>query len=62
MFLEQLALMNDECFLPHVVAGRHFFQKSLSLLLYIFNRHVVTFFDASALKEVRILSFLLRIH
>ena len=36
MFLEQLALMNDECFLPHVIAGRHFFFKKVYCYSYIF--------------------------
>ena len=36
MFLEQLALMNDECLLPHVIAGRHFFFKKVYRCSYIF--------------------------
>ena len=40
----------DKCFLFHVIAGRR-----LPLLRDFFNRHIVVFFQASILKDVRIL-------
>ena len=42
----------DECFLFRVVLEDIIFDKSSSLPL---NRHIVAFFEASVLKEVRIL-------
>ena len=38
-------------FLFHVMAGRNYFYKSLSLLWGFFNHYVVAFFEASILKE-----------
>ena len=41
----------NECFLFHVIAGRHNFYTDLSLSRDLMNRHVAVFFETSALKE-----------
>ena len=46
----------DECFLFYVISGRHYFPWKFIVILIILNPHVATFFEASVLKEVRILS------
>ena len=48
----------DECFLFRVVLEGIIFDKSWSLLWNSLNRHIVAFFEASILKEVRILRIL----
>ena len=45
----------DECFLFYVINRKHFCYISLSFLWVFCNRHVITFFETSVLKEVRIL-------
>ena len=47
----------DECFSFYVITKRHYFsfRESSSWIWYFFKRHFVTFFEASVLKEVRIL-------
>ena len=47
----------DERFLFHVITGRRYFSKSLSLPWDFLNRHIVVFFETSVLKEVRILRY-----
>ena len=49
----------DQCFLFYVITGRHYvFYKSLSLLWVVFQPlYVVAFFEATLLKEVRILRY-----
>ena len=48
----------DKCFLFHLITGRRYFSKSLSLLWNICNLHIVVFFESGVLKEVRILRYL----
>ena len=45
----------DECFSFYVITKRYFFRESSLLLWYFFKRIVATLFEASVLKEVRIL-------
>ena len=42
-------------FLSYVITGRHYFHESLLLLWDFFKHHVASFFEASVLKEIRIL-------
>ena len=41
----------NECFLFHVITGRHNFYTDLSLSRDLMNRHVAVFFETSVLKE-----------
>ena len=45
----------DECFLFYVITGRHYFSWKFIITLRFLKRNVVVFFEASVLKEVRIL-------
>ena len=45
----------DECFLFYVISGRHYFSWKFIVILILLERHVPAFFEASVLKEVRIL-------
>ena len=45
----------DECFLFYVISGRHYFSWKFIVILILLKRHVAAFFEASVLKEVRIL-------
>ena len=45
----------DECFLFYVITGRHYFSWKFIVTEIFFKRHVAAFFEASVLKEVRIL-------
>ena len=45
----------DECFLFYVITGRHYFSWKFIITLRLLKRHLIAFFEASILKEVRIL-------
>ena len=45
----------DECFWFYVIPGRHYFSWKFIVTLILLKRHVAAFFEASILKEVRIL-------
>ena len=47
----------DECFLLYVITGRHCFSWKFATTLRFFKHHAAAFFEASVLKEVRILCF-----
>ena len=44
-----------ECFLFYVISKRHYFSWKFIVTLKLFKRHFATLFEASVLKEVRIL-------
>ena len=45
----------DECFSFYVITKRHYFSWKFIITLRLFKRHFAAFFEASVLKEVRIL-------
>ena len=45
----------DECFSFYVITKRHYFSWKFIITLRLFKWHFATFFEASVLKEVRIL-------
>ena len=48
----------DECFLLHVVTGRHYFWQKFVFILRFFHPPYCSFFETSVLEEVHILHIL----